>query len=329
MEPQDDIQDVLDQMARLAPGPADAPAPPAKALARLKQSIESPEKAAAVPGQRSRNMKSNRRWAVAGLATVLGLALLMMLPSVRAAANDFLGLFRVEKFAPISVSPEQIAVLQQLEETGLNPGEFVSVDEPGEPQAVASLDEAESLTGIRARTVDFGAAPPAVYVMDGSSGYLNVDLEGARAIMSAAGADPTLLPDSLNGARVDFSMSPSVQQVWSDGTVLVQGPSPVVTYPPGIDPTVMGQALLQVLGMDPAEAAQVAQTIDWTSTMLLPIPTQFATYSEVRVDGVSGVMLTPVDGSSEAGLIWQKGGEIYMLSGPTGNDLLDLARRLR
>jgi hypothetical protein len=110
----------------------------------------------------------------------------------------------------------------------------------------------------------------------------------------------------------------------------MQGPSPVVTYPPGIDPVVMGQALLQVLGMDAASAAQVAQSIDWTSTLLMPVPTQFATYSEVSVGGATGVALTPLDGTEQTGLIWQRGGSIYMLnSALSADDLVDLAKRLR
>jgi hypothetical protein len=123
---------------------------------------------------------------------------------------------------------------------------------------------------------------------------------------------------------------PSVQQVWADGTVLVQTASPYVNYPADVDPAVLGEALLRVLGMDADAARQMAQTIDWTSTMLLPIPQQFATYQQVTVDGVPGVAIIPVDGSSEAALMWQKGGTVYVLSGPAGVDrLVDFANFLQ
>jgi hypothetical protein len=329
-ENDESLRDVLDRLSGLAPTGADAPTPPDRALIQVKQRIAAQALVRTGMGTRRIEMKSNRRSWIAGLAAVLGLAVLLSIPSVRAAASEVLGLFRVQKFAPISISPEQIAVLEQLSESGLQPGEFVMVQEPGEPQAVSSLEEAAAITNVNARTLMFGPGEPSVYVMNASSGYLTVDLEGARAIMGATGADPMLLPDSLDGARIDFSMSPSVQQVWVDGTVLVQGPSPVVTYPPGVDPTAMGEALLQVLGLDAASAAQVAQSIDWTSTLLLPVPSQFATYTEVAVDGVTGVALTPIDGSSDGGIIWQKDGTIYMLNGSQGMEgLLALADSLQ
>ena len=62
-------------------------------------------------------MYRQRTWAI-GLAAVLFFAVLFSFPAVRAAASDFLGLFRVQKFAPISISPEQMAMLEQLAEGG-------------------------------------------------------------------------------------------------------------------------------------------------------------------------------------------------------------------
>ena len=74
-------------------------------------------------------MTSIRRFAAVGLTVVVAIAVLMAFPSVRAAASDFLGLFRVQQFAPISVSPQQLALLERLGEEGLEPGEFVVTQE--------------------------------------------------------------------------------------------------------------------------------------------------------------------------------------------------------
>lgn len=275
-------------------------------------------------------MSNRKSLMAAGSFAVLALVLLIGFPSVRAAASDFLGLFRVETFTPISISPEQIAMLQQLDTEGMDPGEFVMESEPGEPQQVASLAEAGALTGYTVRTLTNSVGEPQVFVMPEASGYMTVNLAGARAIVEATGIDPMLLPDSLDGARIDMTAFPSVQQVWADGTVLVQTASPYVNYPADVDPAVLGEALLRVLGMDADAARQMAQTIDWTSTMLLPIPQEFATYQQVTVDGVPGVAIIPVDGSAEAALMWQKGGTVYVLSGPAGVDrLVDFANFLQ
>ena len=47
--------------------------------------------------------------------------------------------------------------------------------------------------------------------------------------------------------------------------------------------------------------------------MLLPIPQDLATYREVNVNGVSGVLLEPFDAETEAAVVWQQDGMIYMM----------------
>ena len=95
-----------------------------------------------------------------------------------------------------------------------------------------------------------------------------------------------------------------------------------MTYPPDVDPTLLGEALLQVLGIEPAAAHQLAQSIDWTSTMLLPIPQDLGTYREVTVDGTTGVAVEPFDSGNDPAIVWQKDGMVYMMTGPIPVDEL-------
>jgi hypothetical protein len=309
----DGIQDVIDRLAMLAPVGENAPTPPTVALAQLKQRV-SPRRAAGEQTTRSNRIMSRKGFAAIGLTIVLAVALLMAFPSVRAAASDFLGLFRVQKFAPISVSPQQLAVLERLSEEGLEPGEFVVTQELGEPETVDSPEAAAALVGFTPKTLPNRGELIRTYVTDGGAGHLIVDLVGARAIVEAAGADPLLLPDSLDGARVDVTVYDSVGQLYDNGIMLVQAPSPDVNYPADVDPTVLGEALLQVLGTEPAEARRIAQSIDWTSTLLLPIPQDLGAYREVNVNGVSGVLLEPFDTGAEPVVVWQKDGMVYMMT---------------
>ena len=131
-----------------------------------------------------------------------------------------------------------------------------------------------------------------------------------------------LLPDSLDGAQVDVAVFAGIQQQWNDGVVLMQTASPVVEYPTDVDPTVLGEALLQVLGLNDDEAYRLARSIDWTSTVLLPVPQNFASFNEITVDGVSGLALNSVNGDGSA-LLWQKEGVVYLLVG-TGRDASEL-----
>jgi hypothetical protein len=312
MNDPDEIQDVLDRLATLAPDVDDAPQSPAFALAQLKQRL-SPRVAVGKQSKRSNKIMSRKGFAAVGLTLVVAVALLMAFPSVRAAAGDFLGLFRVQQFAPISVSPQQLALLERLSEEGLEPGEFVVTQELGEPETVDSPEAAAAVAGFLPKTLPNRGELMRTYVMAGGAGHLTVDLAGARAIVEAAGADPLLLPDSLDGARVDVTVYDSVGQLYDSGVMLVQSPIPDVNYPADVDPTLLGEALLQVLGTEPAEAQRIAQSIDWTSTLLLPIPQDLGTYREVTVNGVGGVLLEPFDPDAEATVVWQKDGMVYMM----------------
>jgi hypothetical protein len=232
---------------------------------------------------------------------------------VRAAASDFLGLFRVQKFAAISISSEQIAILQGIAQEGLMPGKFEVLQEPGAIEPVASLAAAQEMTGLSARSLGALGDPEAIYVTGGGSGRLTIDLEGSRAILAAAGVDPGLLPDHLDGQQVGVTLFAGVEQHWADGTWLMQSESPLVEYPNGLDPVILGQALLQLLGMNEDESLRLAQSLDWTSTLLLPVPRELASFNEVMVDGESGLALDSLDGKTGV-ILWQKAGIIHVLS---------------
>lgn len=272
---------------------------------------------------------TNRRLATAGLTFVIAIALLMAFPSVRAVAGDLLSLFRVQKFAPISVSSEQMALLQELEEQNLSPGEFVSIKEPDDPVRVSSLDDAAAQTGYQVRTIIGRDLSSELQVRDEASGSFIIDLAGSRALLQAAGVDPMVLPDSLDGGRVDVHVYPFVRQTFSDDVVIMQTAAPDVSYPEGVDLNVIGEAALRLLGSDPETAQRMAQSIDWTSTLLLPIPQELGTYSEVAIDGVTGVAFEPFSLEADPGIVWQKNGMVYMVSGPVPTqDLIDLANSL-
>ncbi len=323
-EQEKELQETLSQLSILAP--TETPSKSA-AFSRLQShaATRNPQPALNNGGQ---SMHRKRAFAF-GLTAVLLIAILFSFPVVRATANDFLGLFRVQKFAPISISPGQLAVLEQLAEEGMAPGELEIRHEPGAAAAVDSLAEAGIETGLNVRTIAALGDPTQINVIDGGDGRLQIDLAAARALMEAAGADPTLLPDNLDGAVIQVTVFPGVQQAWGEELTFLQAPSPMVNYPENADAQALGEAVLQVLGTEPREAHRIAQNIDWAGTLLMPIPSEMVTYSETTVDGVSGVALKPMDGSGGA-LMWQKDGIIYLLStqGST-DDLLNLAQSLQ
>ena len=256
------------------------------------------------------------------------------LPSTRAFASQLLGMFRVQKFAPISVSPAQLALIDEAMSGELYPGE-ITYNEPEDSrgyQTFTSIEDAYQKFGqdefYSYSPIQYinGKAPDMIVYEELGDAVLNINLEGARKIIQAAGVDPLLLPESLNGADITFDAKAIVNFQWSDSDVYVSTmEDPNITYPADVDPTVIGEALLRFLGLDETAAYRLAQNIDWTNTLLMPIPSEFATFSEVPIQGTSGLALTPYDGGGST-IMWQVFGTVYMISSDTYNtdQLLEL-----
>lgn len=316
-------QDVMETLQKLAPATADAPRPASQALAELRSRVSPP------PRTRSWRLPAvfGRRYAWATLLAVMALALTLIFPGVRAAASDFLGLFRVQKFTPISITAEQLALLEEVADSGLYPGEVEFFEEPSEPVRFDSLAEAEAAAGWQASSSSLLGQPDTVYAIGGASGRLTINVKNARALMSLAGADPALIPDSLDGADVDVTVYPAISQNWDDGVVLLQSPSPLVEYPEDVDVTALGQALLEVLGMEPGPARRLAESIEWTNTVLLPIPKSIANFNEVQIGTSSGLALTSLDGQNAA-VLWESEGKVFVLSGLDAEELVSIANSI-
>ena len=58
-----------------------------------------------------------------------------------------------------------------------------------------------------------------------------------------------------------------------------------------MDVAQLAQLGLEFTGMSAEEAAAFTSSIDWTSTLVIPIPRNAATYTDVSVDGVTGKLI--------------------------------------
>jgi len=78
----------------------------------------------------------------------------------------------------------------------------------------------------------------------------------------------------------------------------------------------LAEIALQFTGMSAEQAREFCQTIDWKSTLVLPIPRHAGSYSLVEVNGVQGTLIIHNDRrGSEYALVWVKDGIIYALAG--------------
>lgn len=324
-----ETQEAFALLTTIEPTAADAPRPAQLALAQLKQRMAQEEEKRSWHYRLSHYFaQPQRRYGFTAVTATILLIFAFSFPGVRSAAAEFLSLFRVQNFAAITISPEQIALLQTIAEQGLMPGQIEIFEEPGQLSRVNSIAEAAAQTDIgQVRTLPHLGAAEAVYLSSGGNGRLTIDLEGARAILEAVGVNPQLLTDDLAGAQIDVTAFAGIDQQWGE-IHLLQSESPQVSYPDSLDTQMLGLALLQVLGLSETEALRLSASIDWTSTLLLPIPQDMAAYNEVTVDGVSGIAVSSLDGRS-ATILWQKEGTIYTLYADRNvAELLELANTL-
>lgn len=287
---------------------------------------------------------TTRNWrpALAVLATAVVLAFAFSLAPVRSAASQFLSIFRVRQFAALSLSPAQVQNLEQglAGLDNLLAGQMETIEEPGPPREVDSLEEATAFMGFPVRapaTLPAGVPDQLmIHLQDGGKGRFVVDVAQVQALLDALGRDDLRVPPALDGATVEVIIPRMATLTYgamsSHPLTFIQMESPTVTLPPGVSLAQLGEIGLQVLGLTPEEARAFSARIDWGSTLVIPVPTDIASFREVTVDGVSGLLLQERSSryGPQAMLMWQKGGIVYALNGQASpEDLLTMANSLR
>ena len=280
-----------------------------------------------------------------GAIAVLALALLLAFPSTRALASEFLNLFRVQQVTVLSIDPTSLESLTGNQALGTQLSELVSsstvvTDEPGTPVEAASGEEASGLAGFTVRLPE-DQTTSGIYVTDSAAFTLTVDHEKAQALIDGAGRTDLVLPEAIDGAEISVSIPATVSasfgtcpapdieggedpfdmgEKYPECIVLTQMTSPVVNVPEGVDLSQLAQIALEFSGMSSEEAASFASSVDWTTTLVVPIPRDVTTHSEVSVDDVTGILIQrTVEHSPEYVLMWIKDGILYTIA-DTGAD---------
>ena len=290
-----------------------------------------------------------------GASVAVVLALILAFPSTRALAGELLNLFRVQRVTVVQVD---FTGLEQLDdETGPDISQLFAdsvtmYDEPGDAVNVATIDEASQLAGFDVRAPQ-GTTPSRISVMDGASFSLTIDREKAQALLNEAGRGDLVLPKEVDGAEVSVTIPTSVSiaygtcpepsrenetareieretetsasraELYADCIIFAQIPSPEVSAPASLDLAKLAQIGFELTGMSPEEAAEFTSTVDWTSTLVVPIPQNATSNQQVTVDGVTGALIERTindgDDAPRFVLFWVKDGILYTIGGLGGN----------
>lgn len=288
------------------------------------------------------------------LAIVAIIAIAIAFPDVRAAANNFLGSFRVQQFTVVQFNPEDVQnTLGSSSHFEYMLSEDVHIEEKGDPFEVSDAAEASAMAGIPIRLPAGIDESQQITVFPGASVTFDIDLSRVGMLLTEIGQGDIELPPELDGTQVSMEMPTAVVAAYGDCqinsstgenkgadpddpssgvsncTTLHQMVNPTISAPSELDVAQIGNSFLQLLGMSPEEAALFSETVDWTTTLLIPIPRHSTTYQEVTVDGVDATLILQQDYVPKFMLLWVKNDIVYVLSGP-GNSLtaLEIANTL-
>jgi hypothetical protein len=337
---------VSGRLAALEAGAAEPGVDAAVALARFKAQQD-----VAVTRPAGATRMFDRRWRPAWVTAVAATIIFAALafPSGRSLAQRFLATLRIEKVQPITVDFSALdgnRPLGEMFSKMLSDKVVVTADE--KMQHVDSAKAASELAGFPAQLLRSRTDAPKFTVQGQHAFHLTVDRERLQDVVDQAGRPDLLVPATIDGAMVSVNVprsialeygdcgrhvaaegenvdrGPKERHEWgqagaetSNCLALIEAPVPQVDMPADLNIQQLAEIGFQLTRMSPTQARELAQTIDWKSTLVLPIPRRAGTFSQVTVAGTQATLITNNGGrrGPDYVLIWVKNGIIYGLVG--------------
>ena len=271
------------------------------------------------------------------------------LPAVRVAAQNALDLFRVRSFAAVEIDPARMEQLKQLhDQAEADPSMMVFdkqdvLQEPGEPVDYPSTDLAAAAAGLagvlKPTSLPSGLKFEKAMVTGQGAARFTVHTDRLQHVLDALAITDVHVPAGLEGQSITVHMPAAVVQAYGNGKrhlTILEATSPEVALPPGADLRQLGELGLRVLGLDPKEARRIAASVDWRSTLLVPVPADAASFNQVDVNGHKG-LLVRMEGDGGNGtrkrgsmVMWTEGERVLAVRSDMGSeDVLEVAQSLR
>ncbi len=296
-----------------------------------------------------------RTWSLAaGGAVAIAAVIAFTVAPVRGWAENLLSIFRMEHIAVVELNPNAVNALEndQLMSRMIS-ADVTQTEAPQKPQPVADAATASKLAGFKIHLVA-GETPALLLFRTPISAQMKLDRDRLQSILDEAGRSDVQIPQSADGAVISMRVPAGIIAVYGNcGDVLERSqgreprpsaaqpkdancvrlnevPSPTVTAPQQLDTAEIVRAALQFAGLSATEAANFTQTIDWTSTFVMPILRGQLSYEKVSVGGNDGVLLRPKNQQSgDFTLHWVDNGILYSLMGTGDNTTaLNLASQI-
>lgn len=312
-----------------------------------------------------------RAWSVAAAGMIAAAAVVVItVAPIRAWAENLLSIFRAEHVTVLDLSSASAQGLDNNQVfnqamTHILAEEVTVTQPPQKPQSVPDAASASKIAGFPAHLIA-GQTPATLMVRSTITAQMKLDRDRIQSILDEAGRSDLRLPQSVDGAIVGLRVPAGIlasygncgntikrtltfkEKGWGARLGVVQPetaflpadntcvklnelPSPTASFPQDINPAEIAQVGLQFAGLSPTEAANFTQTVDWTTTLVMPVLHGQATYENVNVNGIHAVLLRPrlAEPSGRFDLVWIDNGIVYGLMG-TGDDTtaLNLAEKI-
>ena len=283
------------------------------------------------------------RPAWAGAALLMVLVASFSFAPARSWAQRLLAMLRVQKIAVVPVDTQALEGMQVSNQASRMIDQFISDNivvtmRSDQPQTAADAAQASQLAGMPVRLLGNRTDAPKISVQGEQAFQMTLSRDRLQSILDEFGRNDLQLPSSIDGALIavhipksvmatygpcpqpkkDDSAKPPKLSEFAGCAFLVEVPSPTVSVPPELNIQELATLALQATGMSAQDAQAFCQNVDWTSTLVVPIPRDAASYETAQVDGVEGTLITTrgyARGLPGYSLLWVKNGIIYSLTG--------------
>ena len=247
------------------------------------------------------------------------------------AANGFF--FKPSSVTPVPVTVADMQALSQLADYGT----VNWTQQPDLQVATSAADASAAAGGITvpvahnvpstiSTTITYGA-------MSKATATFTFSAAKAQAAAAAHGKTLPKMPAGLDGATLTVSVGPAVGEVYGDMNrqsssgdsinlpqlVIAKSAAPTVSATQ-VSTTTLENYILSLPGISPDLAKAVRAVKDPSTTLLIPVPVQYTSATQVDINGKSGVALGDNTGTG-GGVVWVgKDGYVYVVAGSIKKD---------
>jgi hypothetical protein len=253
------------------------------------------------------------------------------------------GLFyKPSTVTPVPVTVADMQALSQLADYGTvswtqKPNMQVATNAADASAAAGglTLPVAHNVPSNISTTITYGAMSKAVATFTFSA-------DKAKAAAASHGKTLPALPAGMDGATLTVTVGPAVGEVYGNlkqpgsGTndinlpqlVIAKSAAPTVTSTQ-VTAQTLENYILGLPGISPELASAVKAVKDPSTTLLIPVPVQYASSTQVQINGANGVALGDNTGLG-SGVVWVgKDGYVYVVAGSLKQtDAVNIAKTL-